>query len=184
MRSFESRRILIPLLAVVTLAAAGCGGYALVGRATNIPEDVRQIYVSPLENRTNRSQVEQVLTRAITDELVTRQRFKVSSSPAGADAEIRGTVVGYAATPVTFDPATSRATEYEISLVVQIIFQRVAASEDEEPQVLWRNDRYQFREAYPVEAADEDYFDREDQAIEEVSQRFAETMVSDLLEGF
>jgi outer membrane lipopolysaccharide assembly protein LptE/RlpB len=180
---FTSTALLLGILGLGMLATAGCG-YTLVGRASNLPEDVRQVYIQPLENRTSRSQVEQILTQAITDELVTRQRFTVLNSRAGADAEIRGAVVGYAATPVTFDQQTGRAQEYEISLIVQVIFQRIPANEDEEPEVLWRNDRYQFRESYPVEAGQEAYFDREDQTIEEVSRRLAETMVSDLLEGF
>lgn len=188
MHSLDPRRVLSPFhllapLVLVALVVSGCG-YSLVGRATNLPEDIREVYVHPLENRTQRSQVDQILTRAITDELITRQRFSLLNSPAGADAEILGAVVGYAATPVTFEPGTGRASEYEISLVVQMIFQRTTASEDEEPEVLWRNDRYRFRESYPVETDAALFFDREDETIEEVARRFAETMVSDLLEGF
>ncbi len=164
------------------LVLTGCG-YGLVGRATNIPEDVQRVYVSSFENRTARSQVEQLLTRAIIDELVTRQRFEVLTSPATADAEIRGAVIGYGATPVGFD-TDGRANEYEISFIAQVIFQRVSEDPEAEPEVLWRNDRYQFREPYEVPDGAEAYFDQEDEAIEEVAQRFAETMVADLLEGF
>lgn len=163
--------------AMVLLALSGCG-YALVGRGSNVPEDVREVYLQPLENRTQRSQVEQFLTRAIADELVTRQRFAVVGSAEDADAVISGAVVGFNATPVTFDP-TGRATEYEIAITAQIAFKRKGSD-----QVIWSNDRYTFRESYPIDPSAADFFDREDEAIEEASQRFAETMVSDLLEGF
>lgn len=164
------------------LSLSGCG-YSLVGRATNIPEDIKQVYVSSFENRTTRSQVEQLLTRAIIDELVTRQRFEVLTTPGTGQAEIQGAVIGYGATPVGFDP-DGRANEYEISFIAQVIFQRIPTDPEAAPEVLWRNDRYQFRQPYEVPPGAEDYFDQEDQAIEEVAQRFAETMVSDLLEGF
>ncbi len=165
-------------LAVLTgLALTGCG-YSLVGRASNLPADVRRVYLKPLENRTQRAQVEQILTRALADELLTRQRFVVVNDPASADAELSGAVVGFGVTPVTFDP-DGRATEYEISITAQVAFRR-AASDD----VLWSNERYQFRESYPVEVSETGYFDRENLAIEEVAGNFAETMVSDLLEGF
>ena len=60
-------------------------GYALVGRGTsNIPAEVREVYVRPLENRTQRTQVEQALTRAIADEMVTRNRFSVVGAAEGA----------------------------------------------------------------------------------------------------
>jgi len=164
-------------LIVLTAVLAGCG-YALVGRGSNIPEDVKSVFLQPLENRTQRSQVEQALTRAIADELVTRQRFSVVGSAEQADAVISGAVVGFLATPVSFD-GTGRATEYEISITAQIAFKRSG-----EDKAIWASDRYNFRETYPIEATEAEYFDREDEAIEEASKRFAETMVSDLLEGF
>jgi outer membrane lipopolysaccharide assembly protein LptE/RlpB len=164
-------------LAATLASLAGCG-YALVGRASNVPENVRQVYLKPLENKTTRSQVEQSLTRAIADELVTRHRFAVVSSPTGADAEISGSVVGFNATPVTFDP-TGRATEYEILITAQVAFKRL-----DNNQVLWSSDRYTFRENYPVEATGTAYFDRENLAIDKAAKQFAQTMVGDLLEGF
>jgi outer membrane lipopolysaccharide assembly protein LptE/RlpB len=163
--------------ALLLLALSGCG-YALVGRGSNVPEDVREVYLQPFENRTQRTQVEQFLTRALADELVTRQRFAVVGGTEGADAVISGSVVGFDAIPVTFDP-TGRATEYEIAITAQIAFKRTGSEE-----VLWSTDRYTFRESYPINPADADYFDREDEAIEDASRRMAETVVSDLLEGF
>lgn len=163
--------------ALLLLVLSGCG-YALVGRGSNVPEDVREVYIQPLENRTQRTQVEQFLTRAIADELVTRQRFAVVGGTEGADAVISGSVVGFDAIPVTFDPS-GRATEYEIAITAQIAFKRTGSE-----QVLWSTDRYTFRESYPINPADADYFDREDEAIEDASRRMAETVVSDLLEGF
>lgn len=163
--------------ALLLLVLSGCG-YALVGRGSNVPEDVREVYLQPLENRTQRSQVEQFLTRAMADELVTRQRFAVVGAAEGADAVISGSVVGFDAIPVTFDP-TGRATEYEIAITAQIAFKRTGSG-----QVIWSTDRYTFRESYPIDPSQPDYFDREDEAIEDATRRMAETMVSDLLEGF
>lgn len=172
------RRLLSGALGSLLLTLSGCG-YALVGRGSNIPEDIKSVYLKPLENRTQRSQVEQALTRAVADELVTRQRFAVVSSEAEANAEIQGAVTGFAVTPVTFDQE-GRATEYEIAITAQITFKRVGP----EGAVLWKSDRYTFRESYPVNPSSAEYFDREDQAIEVASERFAETLVTNLLEGF
>lgn len=178
-------RSFIPLTALALLLAAvsGCG-YSLVGRASNIPDDIRRVYVESLDNQTNRSQVEQFLTRAIADEMVTRQRFAVVAGAAEADAVLSGTVTAFAVTPVTFD-AQGRATEYEIVITARMAFKR--RDDDEDPEndpVIWSNDRYVFREAYDLEVSEEAYFDQEDEAIQDASERFAETMVSDLLEGF
>jgi outer membrane lipopolysaccharide assembly protein LptE/RlpB len=165
-------------LGLLFLSLTGCG-YALVGRASsNVPPDVKSVYVRPLENRTQRSQVEQALTRAVADEMVTRNRFSVAAAAEGADAELSGAVTGFDVRPVAFD-ATGRATQYEIVVVAAITFKRLGTD-----KVIWNNDRYVFRESYEVEATGAAYFDREDEAIEQAAKHFAQTMVSDLLEGF
>jgi outer membrane lipopolysaccharide assembly protein LptE/RlpB len=169
--------LLMGTLGASLLVLSGCG-YALVGRGSNLPADIKNVYIRPLENRTPRSQVEQALTRAIAEEMVQRQRFAVLGSPEGADAELSGAVISYGATPVTFDPS-GRATEYEISLTAQIAFKRTG-----QEQPIWSNDRYTFRETYPIDATNLNYVDLEDEAIDRAAKRFAETMVSDLLEGF
>jgi len=171
------RLVLLPVLAAI-VATSGCG-YALVGRASNVPDDVEAVYVEPLQNRTGRSQADQFLTRAIADELVTRRRFTVLSSGEGSDAVISGAVTAFGITPVAFDEE-GRAIEYEIVITAAMEFRRSG----EEGEVLWQNDRYVFRQNYPVEVDETEYFDRGDQALQEAAERFAETMVSDLLEGF
>ena len=172
-----SRPALFAVLAGAALAAAGCG-YTLVGRASNIPDDVRRVFLQPLGNTTTRVQVDQLLSRALADELVTRQRFAVLSSAEGADAEIAGSVEGFVVNPVSFD-ADGRATEYEISITAKMVFRRLAPE-----QVLWENDRYVFRDSYQLEASDLGYQDRETPAIEATAKKFAETVITDLLEGF
>ena len=82
----RERESILAALALACLLLAGCG-YALVGRGSNLPADVRAVYLQPLANRTPRAQVEQILTRAIADELVTRQRFTVVADAAQADAK-------------------------------------------------------------------------------------------------
>jgi outer membrane lipopolysaccharide assembly protein LptE/RlpB len=162
------------MLAVLPL---GCG-YALVGRATNIPDAIRKVYLAPLENATRRSEVEQILTRALAEELVTRKRFILVNDAAQSDAVLNGKVVGFDATPLTFDDQ-GRATEYQITITASMAFRDRAAD-----KVLWQNDRYIYKESYQVDPSEQRYFDRETIAIEDAAGRFARTVVIDLLEGF
>jgi outer membrane lipopolysaccharide assembly protein LptE/RlpB len=164
-------------LVLMAAALAGCG-YALVGRGSNLPADIKSVYLKPIENRTPRQTVDQILTRAVADEMVKRQRFKLTSSREGADAELSGAVTGFGATPVTFDQS-GRATSYEIALTASIVFKRIADN-----KVIWQNKAYTYREAYPVDPSGGAYFDRENEAIQSAAKRFSQTMVSDLLEGF
>ena len=169
------RRLAVFAIAVPFFLACG---YRLVGTASNIPPEIRSVRLKALENRTGRVQVDQILTRALTDELVTRQRFEIQTGAEAADAEISGAVTAFNVRPVTFD-AEGRATEYEILITAQVAFRQL------DPDVaIWANDRYQFRDSYQLEASELGYFDRETPAIEATAKKFAETMVTDLLEGF
>lgn len=175
----------LQVLAAVAAAAVltGCG-YTLVGQASNIPEDVRRVYVEPLVNATPRAQVEQILTQAISDEMVTRRRnFTVSSNPGDADAILRGTVMSFDVRPLTFD-ADGLANNFEITITADMRFERPPRPGEDEGDVIWSSSRYFFREDYPLEDDGTPFFDRENQAIEETSVDFAESVVTDLLEGF
>lgn len=165
--------------AVVVVAglAAGCG-YSLVGRAANIPPDVQRVYLQPFENRTERVNIDQLLTQAVADELVTRQRFAIVATRDLADAELVGVVTGFDVRPVTFDE-DRRGTEFEITISASVRLSRISPELD-----LWKNDRYRFRDSYPLEADELGFLDRETPAIEATAGKFAESMVTDLLEGF
>ncbi len=171
------KRAGLPAIVVAVLALSACG-YNLVGRGSTVPPDIHSVFLKALENKTQRQQVDQVLTQAVAKELVTRKRFTVVNEEAGADAEISGAVTGFSVIPVTLDQQ-GRATQYEISITAQVKFRRL-----KDDTVLWSNDRYNFRASYEVPVSNTAYFDRENLAIEEVAPQFAQTMLSDLLEGF
>ena len=172
-------RALLARCIVLVLAALPLGcGYALVGRGTNIPENIHRVYLSPLENATRRSEVEQILTRALAEELVTRKSFTLLNDEGQSEAVLAGKVVGFDATPLTFDDQ-GRATEYQITITASMAFKDRGAD-----KVLWENDRYIYKESYQVDPSEQRYFDREKIAIEEAAGRFARTVVIDLLEGF
>lgn len=174
----------IPILTLVTLGAVALGGcgYNLVGRASNIPEDIQKIYVRPLENSTPRAQVEQILTSAISNELLTRRRFVSVNSAEEADAILSGNVISFVVRPVTFDQ-DGLANAFEVVISADMKFERRPVA-GEEVEVIWSNSRYVFRQDYPLEEAETAYFDRENIAIENTSDDFARTLVTDLLEGF
>jgi len=185
-RAQEPRTRLVRALqtGVLLLAAGGlfgCG-YALVGRATNIPADVTKVFVKPFDNQTTRSEIEQFITSAVVSELVTRQRFTIVNGAAGADASISGEITNFRVTPITFD-ADGRATEYETTILASVAFRRRPIVEGEPGEEIWSNSRYLFKETYEIDASDE-FFDQENIALDETAELFAKTMVSDLLEGF
>ncbi len=167
---------------LVLLSLTGCG-YTLVGRASNLPEDIQDVYIEPLRNDTARAQVEQILTQAITDEMLTRRRFNVVNDTSEADAVLGGSVLSLTTRSLEFDP-DGLASSLEVTITADISFSRVPTAGQEEGEVVWSNARYVFRQSYEVLDGGLDYQNRETIALEEVSDRFARTLVTDLLEGF
>jgi hypothetical protein len=96
-------------IAAAVLSLAGCG-YALVGQASSLPENIRVVEFTTLENRTQRVGLEQRLSAEITRELVSRGRFRVQATALGADAALTGAVLGFHLYPVSFD-SQGRATD-------------------------------------------------------------------------
>ena len=159
----------------------GCG-YGLVGRTSNLPADIESIYIQPLTNRTTRQQVDLLLTEAIVNELVTRRRFEIASNKTSADAILSGDILAFTVRPISFGP-DGRAIEYEIAIRADMIFQRT-----DNQEIIWAQNQYLFRENYDfVEEVGNTgalLFNPEDATIIEVSRKFAQTLVIDLLEGF
>lgn len=166
-------------LCLFASALSGCG-YGLIGRTSNLPEDIERIYVEPLENRTTRTQVDLFLTQAIVDELVTRRRFEVVSGATGADAILKGALTSYIVRPVQFG-ADGRATDYQVTIRADMEFKRQGSGE-----MIWDRPQYLFRDDYQLDINTEGaVFDPEDLVLQgDLAQRFAQTLVIDLLEGF
>ena len=166
----------------LTLASAvflsGCG-YALVGHSNFLDPGIRTIQVPAFVNRTTRVELEQRVTQSVADEFVSRGRLKLVGAPSDADVILKGSLDSFGIFPVAFN-AQGRATQYQISITANIEL----LDHRSEDKVLWKNDQYRFTENYQVNLDSTDAFDQETRAIQDIAVRFAETLVTNLLEGF
>jgi hypothetical protein len=122
--------------------------------------------------------VEQRLSGEIARELASRGRFSVRADATGADADLSGAVTGFSLYPVAFD-TSGRAQEYQVRITARVSLKTIP-----EGKVLWENPAYTFQENYSFSTSAASYVDRENEAIDRVAERFAESLVSSLLEGF
>jgi len=76
-----SSRLLQSAALALALVAAGCG-YGLVGRTSNLPEDVQKIFIETLRNESTRAQIDQILTQAITNEV------RMQGAPSSWEVEV------------------------------------------------------------------------------------------------
>ena len=97
---------------------------------------------------------------------------------AGADAALTGAVTG-------FDLYRRRVRRAGPGQGVPGPDHRARSrSRAADEKVIWENPSYTFQDNYSFSTSAASYVDRENEAIDRVAERFAESLVSNLLEGF
>jgi outer membrane lipopolysaccharide assembly protein LptE/RlpB len=174
------RRPALPVfcLLIFSILNAGCG-YHTAGHVVQLPENVKTIAVPAFKNETLTYRIEQMLTASVVREFTTRTHYRVVNGPGDdADATLRGTVLSTAASPLTYDTATGRAASVMVVVSMKVVLT------DRTGKVLYQNPAYLFREQYEVSQDLTSFFEEDSPAFRRLSQDFARTLVSNILEGF
>ena len=164
------------LTAWVCWFATSCG-YHTAGHAVTIPDTVHTLSIPAFVNQTPTYKIEQLLTAAVVQEMTTRTHYRVVSS-GDADATLRGTVLSTSTSPLTYDSQTGRATSALVVVAVQV------SLVDKQGKVLYQNPSYVFREQYEISQDLTNFFEEDSPAFRRLSREFAQTLVSNILEGF
>jgi outer membrane lipopolysaccharide assembly protein LptE/RlpB len=160
------------------LASTGCG-YHTAGHTAQLPENVKTIAVPAFVNETTTYRIEQLLTSSVVREFTTRTHYHILNDPGeAADATLRGTVLSASSSPLTYNSATGQAAS-----VLVVVSMRVSLT-DRQGKVLYQNPSYLFREQYEVSQDLASFFEEDSPAFRRLSQDFARTLVSNILEGF
>lgn len=169
------RLLLISLLLVLS----SCG-YHLVGTSTYLPPEIQSLHVELFENQTARADMDQRVAEALNLEWVRRGRFQLVDRADQADIVLSGTMTRLGVVPVSFDES-GRATEYQMTLLTEV---RLHDVRGEDPVLLWENKAFSRRTSYIVNEDAVDFFDRQREAMDELSRYYARALVSAVLEGF
>jgi outer membrane lipopolysaccharide assembly protein LptE/RlpB len=164
----------LPLL----LAAAGCG-YHTASRAAQLPENVKTIAVPAFVNQTRTYRIEQLLTSSVVREFTSRTRYRVLNDTGEvADATLHGVVLSASSAPLTYNSTTGQAAS------VLVVVSMSVSLTDRQGKVIYQNPTYLFREQYEVSQDVTSFFQEDSPAFRRLSQDFARTLVSNILEGF
>ncbi len=163
---------------LLCLAASGCG-YHTAGHTTQLPANLRTIAIPAFVNQSKTYRIEQRLTAAVVREFVTRTRYHIANQPdENADATLRGTVLNVTEGAATYDSKTGRAATVQITLSMKVTLT------DRQGNVLYDNPTFIFRDQYQVSSQFSSFFEGDVPALERMSRQFAQTLVSNILEGF
>ena len=94
------------------------------------------------------------------------------------DTTLHGTVLSTYTTPLTYDSQSGRAASVLVVVNMKVLLN------DRDGKVLLQNSSYLFREQYQVTSDLNTFFEEDSPAFERLSQDFARTLVSNILEGF
>ena len=165
-------------LAIVSLLVSGCG-YHAAGRASRLPAELRTIAVPGFVNQTQTFRIEQQLTGAVVREFISRTQYRIANEENdSADAVLHGTVLSTELAPVTYDSETGRASSALVTVTVKV------SLVVRKGKVLYENRNYVFRQQYQVSREISSFFEEESPAVERLSQDFARTLVSNILEAY
>jgi outer membrane lipopolysaccharide assembly protein LptE/RlpB len=160
-------------------------GYHISGTGGIVPEGVRTISVPVFFNATNEPYVDVEVTQAVVEEFMTDGRLKVVS-PEEAELALRGKVVKYEVTPLSYNPQAF-VQQYRVRIVVEASLEDLRSK-----KVIWQEKGIEsvFISDYAVSFNATGGADirgtrvAKDAAIKQASQDIAWTLRSRVLEGF
>jgi outer membrane lipopolysaccharide assembly protein LptE/RlpB len=162
------------VLAGVVVVLGGCG-YSL---RPSLPGNIKTVHIPVLENRTQEPGIEDFVTQALTQALVTSGVAKIVSGADTADAVLEGQIIEYSLVALAFDSGAN-VTQYRLQIGLSLTLRERGSSE-----VVWRQERIgeraDFRVAGPVSTT----LIREQDAVRRAAVDIARSIVSLAFEGF
>lgn len=172
------RKGMAVLLGTLLFASPGCG-YHTAGHSVTLPETVKTLAIPAFVNQSQTYRIEQALTAAVVREFTTRTHYQIlHQAGETADATLTGTILATTTSPLTYDSRTGRAESVLVVLSMKVLLV------DRQGKILFQNPSYIFREQYQVSQELSSFFEEDSPALGRLSRDFAQTLVSNVLEGF
>jgi outer membrane lipopolysaccharide assembly protein LptE/RlpB len=182
--NIESKRrfVLATVLLLAVASLTGCG-YSLAGRGSSLPPYVRSIGIPLFVNSTPIYELEQQLTQRVRLEFIGRGKYQVVPDATGTDAVLNGEITQVAFQPTAFN-AQQQASRYAITVVV-----KVELKDLKQNKTLYENPGLTFRDEYEVTTGANSgdvgtFLGQNKDALDRLSQDFARSVVSTILEAF
>jgi outer membrane lipopolysaccharide assembly protein LptE/RlpB len=144
-----------------------------------LPKHIKTVAVPAFQNQSLRFKVESRFTDAVIRELLKRGRkLRVQGERENAEAVIEGVIKSFAFSGVLLDDkGRARVFEVEIQAAVTV-------RDQTNNRVLYDNQNYVFRDEFEFANDPRTYFNEEDPAVQRMARKFAESLVSVLVDGF
>lgn len=166
----------IPLILALCGFAAACG-YHLRGTGTFLPPHIKTLYVPMFKNETTRFQLDLKLTQAVVNEFTARSKVEVSTDEGKSDAVLLGDIVTFNVSPIALS-SQGGADRYNITVVARVVLRDKVKN-----RIIFANPSFLYIQEYEVSEGT-DFESMETEAIDQIAEKFARSLVMTMLEGF
>jgi len=164
--------LLLPCL----LCLFGCG-YHFPGSESNLPAEVRSLYIELFANRTVEPFLENRITTSVIDWFARRNPRQIVEGRSGAEGVLTGAVTKYETEPISYD-RNDEITEYRSTMTISATLRQTS-----DDRVLWKG-RLEWSEEYPASLDKAAQEDNEAEAIAVIAERLAQELYFRITENF
>jgi outer membrane lipopolysaccharide assembly protein LptE/RlpB len=161
---------------LLLFALLGCG-YHFPGKGGALPGEVERLYIPLFVNKTSEPQIENLLSNDVSEVFARNGNISQVESLQQAEAVLEGVISAYSSRAIAYG-TNDDISEYRASMTIDVALRQVT-----DGRLLWQgsvswNDEYIAADDKAVQE------DLERDAIEEISLRIAEDLLSRILDDF
>jgi hypothetical protein len=108
----------------------GCG-YSFAPRGESIDKRIQKVYVEPFDNKTSQAQIENYFRTAFINQFIQTSRFKIAPSAETADAVVRGKIINFNTSPLSY-LKNDLAAEERATIILDVTFEDHASG-----KIIW-----------------------------------------------
>jgi hypothetical protein len=168
-----------PLLFAISLSViVNVCGYKPAGKGKSLPADIKTIAVPVFQNSSLKYRVEGRFTSAVIEEILKRARgLHVVTNKENADAVIDGDIRGFRAVGSILDNQ-GRTRVWNVRIIVSVVVRDLRTH-----KILFQNPRMSFEGEYELSDDPQSFFNEENPAVDRIAKEFAQSLVSNIMEG-
>lgn len=151
-------------------------GYRLSGSGKQIPAHIKTIFIPGFDNKTTRFQAEQFVTFAVRDEFIRRSRLHLVEHRDKADSMLEGEILKFEVKPISSSKDLT-ANLYQVRIILSARFIDLR-----DHKVLFEGENIGFTDTYDIDTGD--FFSQETRTLTEIAEKFADSVVTTILESF
>ncbi|MFC2158165.1 LPS assembly lipoprotein LptE [Acidobacteriota bacterium] len=170
----KAYKIFVSMVACLILFQCG---YHLRGTGSSLPSHITKVYIPMFKNQTTRFELDRKLTQSVIDEFISRGKVEIVGDQESADAVLLVDILAFQVAPIAMSNQAT-ADRFSITVTAKIVLRDLRQN-----KVLFSNPYFPYQDDYQVSEGS-DFESVETEAIDEIAEKFARSIILSILEGF